>query len=456
MEFLTFPYFILFIVTFLLYYAHTSKMWQHGVLLLASCVFIAWYHIVYLAIALAITLFTFFMGKAIHRYLDTPKATVLLWVGIIGLVGFWLFSRYWSGMFPLGISFYTFQALSYLIEIYWEEDPEDDLPDFTLYMLLFMKFLSGPIERGAELLPQLKSGKKFIYSNATRGLKFVAWGCFLKLVIADRISGPLSTVLDNVPQSSGMQILTATMIYPIQLYADFAGYTCMAIGMGQMLGFRLQPNFNRPFVSQSTGELWRRWHMTLSFWVRDYVYTPLSAELRAWGKTGVCLSLLITFIVIGVWHGAGWTFALYGLFQGILVIYETVFKQKRKQVKNIIGNTPWKIIMILRTYILFALSLLLFRVSSIKDVGYAYTHMLDGFRMNIKELRFGMCDHDWIVFGIAVIAMLLVEYANSRKDVMQWTEAQKAYVRWPLYIAFVFIIFLYGAYGVDNFIYVQF
>jgi len=345
MEFLTLPFVTLFGVTLLLYYASSSRAWQHAVLLLSSCVFIAFYHWQYLVVALGITLFTFYMGRAVHRHLNSRAGTWLFSFGIIGLAGFWLFSRYWSGMFPIGISFYTFQALSYLIEIYWEEEPEDSLPDFTLYMLLFMKFLSGPIERGYDLLPQLKEGKTFNYTGITRGLKLVAWGCFLKLVIADRIALPLSTVLDHLSTSSGMQILLATLLYPLQLYADFAGYTCMAVGMGRMLGFTFQRNFDRPFVSQSTGELWRRWHMTLSFWVRDYIFTPLNASLRSWGKTGIYVSLLVTFVAIGVWHGAGWTFALYGLFQGILVIYETLFKKQRQQLQDRVGATAWKTLM---------------------------------------------------------------------------------------------------------------
>ncbi len=456
MEFLTLPFVTLFGVTLLLYYTSSSRAWQHAVLLLSSCVFIAFYHWQYLVVALGITLFTFYMGRAVHRHLNSRAGTWLFSFGIIGLAGFWLFSRYWSGMFPIGISFYTFQALSYLIEIYWEEESEDSLPDFTLYMLLFMKFLSGPIERGYDLLPQLKEGKTFNYTGVTRGLKLVAWGCFLKLVIADRIALPLSTVLDHLSTSSGMQILLATLLYPLQLYADFAGYTCMAVGMGRMLGFTLQRNFDRPFVSQSTGELWRRWHMTLSFWVRDYIFTPLNASLRSWGKTGIYVSLLVTFVAIGVWHGAGWTFALYGLFQGILVIYETLFKKQRQQLQDRVGATAWKTLMIIRTYVFFALSLLFFRVSQIGDVFYAYRHMFDGFATGIKELRLGMDDHYWIVFALAVITMLITEHVNSRRNLIAWTEQQRAIVRWPVYFAVVFVIFLYGAFGVDNFIYVQF
>ena len=171
---------------------------------------------------------------------------------------------------------------------------------------------------------------------------------------------------------------------------------------------------------------------------------------------GIYASLLVTFVAIGVWHGAGLTFALYGLFQGILVIYETLFKKQREQLQNRVGAKVWKTLMIIRTYVLFALSLLFFRVSEISDVFYAYTHIFDGFNMGIKELNMGMDDHYWIVFALAVILMLLIEHINSKRNLIEWTEQQRAIIRWPIYFAIVFVIFLYGAFGVDNFIYVQF
>lgn len=437
--------------TFLLYYLSSNRKWQHAILLIASCVFIGYYHLSYLFVVLGVTVFTFFAGKAICKHVDGTMGAVLLWSSIVFLAGFWLIARYVAPLFPLGMSFYTFQALAYLIDIYWEEEePEDDFSDFLLYMLMFMKFLSGPIERGTDMLPQLKQGKPFNYSLVVRGMKLVAWGMFLKLVIADRIAPSMDMVLDNVRGSSGMQLLVATLVYPIQLYADFAGYTAMAIGFGRMLGFGFHPNFNRPFVSQTTGELWRRWHMTLSYWVRDYVFVPLNASLRRFGRIGIYVALLVTFVAIGVWHGAGWTFACYGLFQGIVIIYETVAKRQR------VGDKVWQTVMIVRTYLLFALSLLFFRVANVSDVFYTYRHLFDGFDSNIKELRLGMTDYYWIVFAVAVIIMFVMEYANSRKSLIAWTERLAAPVRWIVYFGIVLCIFLFGSFGVENFIYIQF
>lgn len=443
-------------ITFLLYYLRQERGWQHTVLLVASMVFIGYYHPVYLLIASAITVFTFFWGRIIHANLGTRAGTIYFWTGIIALTGFWLVARYWFPLFPLGISFYTFQALSYLIEIYWEEEPEDDFVDFTLYMMLFVKFLSGPIERACDLLPQLKTARAFDYTLVTRGLKLVAWGVFLKVVIADRISPSLDIVLNDVRDATGMQILVATLLYPIQLYSDFAGYTCMALGLGRMLGFRLHPNFDRPFVSRSTGELWRRWHESLSFWVRDYVFTPLNASLRSYGRWGVYLSLFVTFVVIGVWHGAGWTFACYGLFQAILVVEEAMLGKRREQWYGSLGKHIGGALMMTRTYILFALSLLFFRVAKISDVFYAYQHLFDGFDSSVKELRLGMSDQAWIVFGIATLVMLVVEYANSRHNLIIATERLRPVLRWTVYFSVLLIILFYGSFGVENFIYIQF
>src|SRR5574344_987230 len=456
MEFLSIPFTVFIIVAFILYYCNEGRRWQHALLLTASVVFIGYYHLMYLAYAFSITLFTFYAGRLLHRQLNGKWGKYIFWGSTAGLAGIWLIARYESPIFPLGISFYTFQALSYLIEIYWEAEPEEDLPDFTLYMTLFMKFLSGPIERAYDLLPQLKEGHAFHYDNVVNGMKLIAWGAFMKRVIADRIAPSLDGVFDHVRAASGMQLLTATMLYPIQLYADFAGYTNMALGLGTIFGFKLSPNFDRPFISTSTGELWRRWHQSLSFWVRDYIYTPISAEMRNWKRWGIYLSLLVTFVTIGVWHGAGWTFALYGLFQGIVIIYETATADLHNRIKKLIGEKTYRTIMTLRTYLLFALSLLFFRIANISDVFYTYRHLFDGMRSDIKELRFELSDREWIVFGIAVVLMLSVEYLHSRHDIIEWSSNIKAWQRWPLYFTFLILILMFGAFGVENFIYIQF
>lgn len=251
MEFLSIPFAALISFTFILYYAFGNRRWQHALLLLSSVVFIGYYHIVYLIYALGITIFTFYTGKLIHKKVGTAQCGWLLWTGIIVLAGVWLAARYWSPLFPLGISFYTFQALSYLIEIYWEEEPEEDFLDFTLYMMLFMKFLSGPIERGYNLLPQLKSKHAFDYDKVVNGMKLIVWGVFMKLVIADRIAPSIDSVLNNVSDASGIQLLTATPALPYSTVCRL----CRLHEYGHRIGnnvriqsvAQLQPSFRLTF-----------------------------------------------------------------------------------------------------------------------------------------------------------------------------------------------------------------
>lgn len=457
MEFLSLPYVVLIIFAFVLYYAKANYHWQRAVLLLSSVVFIGYYHLMYLCVAVGIALFTYYAGRLLYSKRGTKASPYILTCSIVALAGGWLAARYWSPLFPLGISFYTFQALSYLIEIYWEEEePEPDILNFILYMLLFMKFLSGPIERGYDLLPQLKKSHPFCYENITYGMKFIVVGTFMKLVIADRIAPFLNAVFGAVHGASGIQLLESTLLYPIQLYADFAGYTNMAIGFGIMFGFKLSPNFNRPFVSITTGELWRRWHMSLSFWVRDYVFVPLSAETRRWKSWGIYFSLLVTFTAIGVWHGAGWNYAIYGLIQGVIIIYETAAAKQRGWLQNHMLKQIYKPLFIIRTYLLFAFSLLFFRIEKMSDICYVYQHVFDGVNTSLKETNLGMPDFNWIAFGIAVVLMFVFEYFNSKCDLLKLVTRQKVWFRWAIYYVMIMLIFLFGAFGVEDFIYIQF
>lgn len=456
MEFLSIPFTVTLFITFIAYYIKENRNWQRIVLLIASVIFISFYHWQYLIFAICITLFTYYMGYVLHKKAGSKYNSWLLGIGIVILVGTWLIARYVSNMFPLGISFYTFQAISYLIEIYWEEEPEDDLLDFSLYMLLFMKFLSGPIERGYELLPQLKNARTFNYDEVVRGMITLTWGAFMKLVIADRISPSLDSIFNDVYTATDLQLWVCTLLYPIQLYTDFAGYTLMALGIAAMFGFRLSPNFDRPFTSLSTGELWRRWHQTLSFWVRDYVFMTLSASLRRWKEWGVYLSLLVTFVVIGVWHGAGWAFAIYGLIQGLLIIWERITEKPRGFLQKKLPISIFQSIMIARTYLLFALSLLFFRLVNIDDVLHVYNHLCSFEKFDVKDLNLGMEDKHWVTLGVAIILMFVVDYLHARYDLLTHLQQQSVSVRWTIYFLLILSIFVFGSFGVENFIYVQF
>ena len=479
MIFLSLPFVILFTCCLILYYT-VKVCYKKPVLLITSSIFVGYFNIAYLLIAALIAAITFYWGRWIGIQEQENKRRRVFIGGIVFLVLFLVAFKYlnfigeniavllgwfgvdWKGaitsiFFPLGISFYTFQALGYLIDVYWEEEePERSLPDFMLYMLFFMKFLSGPIERAFDMLPQLKIEKRFDYDTVTYGLKLMLIGLMKKVLIADRLAPHLDSIFASVQDASGAQLLLAGLLYPIELYADFSGYTDMAIGGAMMFGYRLSPNFNRPFAAKTITDFWRRWHMSLSFWVRDYLYQPIAASKRYWGQWGIVYALVVTFVLLGVWHGAGWNYVIYGLIQGLIISYEMVTVAYRNKVETSVGKHVFGAYSILRTYLLFAFSLLFFRLSSLSDAGYMISHLSFNLHTSIKELRLGMTDQECIVTGVAVVLLFLYEYFMSKQDLLQALNQRHRIIRWGVYYLIVLLMFLFGQFGSEDFIYLQF
>lgn len=462
MSFISLNFVTLFVCTFLLYYTLPPK-YRKAILLLSSCIFIGYYHIAFLIIALLISLATFFLGKWVGQSKHEKDTKRIYISGLCFLITGWLAFRYANllpgvhWLFPLGISFYTFQALSYLTEIYWkEEEPEENLADFMIYMLFFMKFLSGPIERARDMLPQLKSGKPVAYPSIVYGMKLIVVGLIKKLILADYISPYIDGIFNSIHTASGIQLLMACLLYPVELYGDFSGYTDIALGGACMLGFKLSPNFNRPFIAQTTAEFWRRWHMSLSFWVRDYLYLPLSSGMRRWGQWGVFLSLSLTFAGLGAWHGAGWNYIIYGLIQGLIIFYEMKTAMICNKIKNWIGNPLFTTLSILRTYLLFAFSLIFFRLESVSDALYYIRNISFSTHASWKEVSIGIPDHNCIVAGSALVLILVYEYFMSKRDLLETLEKQPMLVRWGIYYLLAIMFFTLGQFNSDSFIYLQF
>lgn len=423
--------------------------------------FIGWYYLPFLLTAVVVALFTFFWAQWMESRAKAGKKTKPVYIaGIIALIGGWLLLHGTvidDIIFPLGMSFYTFQAISYLTDVYWQEQrSERNWVDFLIYMLFFMKFLSGPIERGGDLLPQLKDPRPFIYSNAVTGLKYILLGLIKKLLIANQISPQTDVMFHSIHDLSGVQLLMTCLLYPIELYADFSGYTDIAIGGAYMFGIKLSPNFNRPFAARSTADFWRRWHMSLSFWVRDYLYVPLTAGTRNWGQWGIYFSLLITFLALGLWHGAGLTFAIYGLIQGVLICWEMKTAAFRYNLPQYIGKYAADSLLIVRTYLLFALSLIFFRVQSLSDAWYFLRNISFEVHSSWKEMNIGIRDHNCIVAGSALLLVLIYEYYASKYNLMETLERQPAWLRWSVYYLLVFALLMLGKFDTETFIYLQF
>jgi len=267
---------------------------------------------------------------------------------------------------PLGLSYYIFQTIGYILDVYRGSlKAEKDFHKFSLFTLFFPKLLVGPIERAKNLLPQLETNHKFNKDNFTEGGQLIAWGLFKKLVVADRISMYVDTVFANLQHHNSTTFYFATLLYPIQVYADFSGYTDIALGTAKLFGINLMDNFKMPLLAKNLSDFWRRWHISLSSWVNDYIYNPIVLKRRDWGNLGVYYALLISFLVIGIWHGASWNFVVFGILQSLVLIFEVFTKKFRKRVSKKIPVYIYNNVSILLTFLFFAFSLLIFRTTSI-------------------------------------------------------------------------------------------
>ena len=265
-----------------------------------------------------------------------------------------------SYFLPVGISYYTFMAIGYTVDVYNEElEAEKNIGIVALFIAFFPLVLSGPIERATNMIPQFKSHLKLDAANFAPGLKMMLWGYFMKLVVADRVALYVNVVYNNLINHSGDTLLLASTLYPIQVYADLGGYSLIAIGVSRVMGIEVMHNFNRPFFATSMAVFWRRWHISLIKWLTDYIYTPLAFSFRKYGIWGIVIALMVTFILSGIWHGATWGFLVWGILQGIFLCVEALSNKRRAKFVNrynLKDNRLYVVFSILFTFVLFAVS----------------------------------------------------------------------------------------------------
>ena len=293
---------------------------------------------------LAIALLQVHHSLTTHYPLPTPNSQPSTWI------------------LPVGISFYTFMAIGYLIDVYNEEvEIEKNFAAVGLFLSFFPYILSGPIERAGNMFPQLKKTPTSQPTDITAGFKLMLWGYFMKLCVADRIGIYVDAVFNNLAHHNGTSVALASFFYPIQVYGDFGGYSLIAMGVARCMGLNIIPNFNRPFFATSMSELWHRWHMSLIKWLTDYIFTPLSFALRRWKVWGIVYAMMLTFIISGVWHGAALGFIIWGVIQGIYLSIETLMQKKKSTFENKHKLTQkWWYILIccIAVYLLFAFSMI--------------------------------------------------------------------------------------------------
>jgi len=390
--------FLLFLPTiFFLYWFVFNKnlKYQNTLILVSSYLFYGWWDYRFLSLIFLSTIVDYVIGLSISNQSSKNKQKLLLWGSVLfnlSVLGFFKYYNFfvdsWVELFsslgyeiksiwtlniilPVGISFYTFQTISYTIDIYRKKlEPTKDFISFASFVSFFPQLVAGPIERASNLLPQILKKREFQYDQVIQGLKLILWGMFKKVVIADSLAPIVDDIFSNYQDFGGGTLWLGAIYFSFQIYCDFSGYSDIAIGTSKLLGFELMSNFKFPYFSRNIGEFWKRWHISLSTWFRDYLYIPLGGSQE--GKWKSIRNIFIIFLVSGFWHGASWTFIFWGLFHSILFLPTFMFNKNRKYTSSTIAQgillpSPKEFINLVTTFLLVTIGWVFFRSETIGD-----------------------------------------------------------------------------------------
>lgn len=387
------------------------------------------------------------LANILHLGLSVPKFDIIL---------------------PVGISFYTFQALGYIMDVYRDEiHAEKDLFRYALFVSFFPQLVAGPIERSKNLLEQIKTPTRFDTERARYGLLTIAYGLFLKLVIADNIAASIDPIFQDLIGHDTMAVLAGTILFAFQIYCDFQGYTKIAIGSAQVLGYRLNENFASPYLAMSVKDFWHRWHISLTSWFTDYLYIPLGGNRK--GRLRKQINTILVFLCSGLWHGAAWHYVIWGGINGIFCVMEDLLKPVYHRIVAIFRinekNITWRCFRIFVTFFLIDLTWLFFRVSSCREGIKILLKIVTGFRMsyffsNAFFLLFGST-RDCMVIMTSLLVLFIVDLCSYKKiDLRTVIFKQQIIFRWSIYWMIFLILIYWGAYGKGyeqtQFIYFQF
>ena len=476
-------FFVFFPIVAALYFALPHR-WRWSLLLATSYFFYMCWEPGYVLLLIASTLISFMAGGLIGSTFNERWRRIYLIAAIVGNLGLLFYFKYYNFfaealqplipfqlpasrfLLPLGISFYTLQALSYVFEVYLgRELPERHIGRFALYVAFFPQLVAGPIERPGNLLPQLRRHQEFHYDRVTDGLKLIGWGLFKKMVIADRLAILVDHVYADPTQYEGLPLVVATVCFAFQIFCDFSGYSDIAIGAARVLGIKLMANFWRPYAARSVADFWRRWHISLSTWFRDYLYIPLGGSRVRTPRW--CLIIFVVFLVSGLWHGANWTFLVWGGLHALYMLGGRFLQPARARVVGAIGldrrpllhaAVQWAI-----TFSMVCFAWIFFRANTLSDAIYIVTHLFQGWGLllspqQIPQALFsiGLTSHE-LLFIIATIGLLeVVHYGMGRGSVLLWIVDRPIYVRWAFYCALVWSILLFGVFQHKEFYYFTF
>ena len=475
-------YLLFFPLTVALYYITPGRL-RWLVLLMASYFFYACWNVELIIWLAIITIVSYGAALLIEKKKKPASKKSVLVVSVLGILSILFVFKYLNftleqisslnriaGMnihfekvkwaLPVGISFYSFMALGYLFDVYREKIRVTKHPGkYALFLSFFPHIAQGPIDRAALLLPQFDAVHKFDYELVKRGLLLILWGAFKKMVIADRLAMLADTVFNNVSAYSGQAFWIASVFYTFQIYCDFSGYTDMALGSANVMGFHLYPNFKFPYLATSVTDFWRRWHISLTSWFRDYIYIPLGGNRVS--ETRWALNVMIVFLISGLWHGASWTFILWGGLHGLCQLigkYKNRITDKFFGTKSGILKYLTDILNIFTTFFIVNFLWSLFRANSMQDWLLIFSRLTVPMK-SFNVFKLGMQKEDFI-FSIVLIALLMIlEYLHTKTDLYVFLQNRPLPVRWSVYMAGIFIVIMFGVYGTlsaSSFIYLQF
>lgn len=457
-------------IVFLLYWLVVNKniKLRNTFLLAVSYLFYGWWDWRFLSLIVFSSFVDYFIGLKLAQEQAPSKRKMLLFTSVfvnLGLLGFFKYFNFFAESFvnaftmfgvsfqtsslniilPVGISFYTFQTMSYTLDIYRKEfEPTRDILAFFAFVSFFPQLVAGPIERASNLLPQFYERKTFNYDIISRGLKIMLWGFFMKVVVADRLALYVEAIYGHPDVHTGLSFIVATIFFAIQIYCDFGGYSLIAIGCAQMFGFDLMDNFRRPYFSTSFKDFWGRWHISLSTWFRDYVYIPLGGSRV--NNIRKNFNLFATFVISGLWHGANWTFVIWGAIHGT---YQIVEKGSASLLKGL--RVP-RMLSMAAVFFFTCIAWVFFRAATVQDafhiINVMFTHPGNSIHIGDKGI---------FAFALlGIMTLFIVDYFHEYQPEVKLLNHEYAFVRISTIVTMLIFIIGLGVFDGSQFIYFQF
>lgn len=478
MLFNSLEFLVFFPIVVALYYALPHK-YRWSLLLIASCYFYMVFVPVYILILGFTIVIDYFAGILLENSKGRNRklwliASIIANTGVLAVFKYYNFLNdnltvllhgftienpipYLSILLPIGLSFHTFQAMSYTIEVYRNnQKAERDFGIYALYVMFFPQLVAGPIERPQNMLHQFHAKAEINYLNIIEGIKHIVWGLFKKVVIADRISEYVNIVYNSPQDFQGSQLLMATFFFSFQIYCDFSGYSSIAIGTAKILGINLMTNFSRPYLAHNIREFWHRWHISLSTWFRDYLYIPLGGSRVSVPRA--YLNTFIVFLVSGLWHGANWTFVIWGALHGFYQIFGKLTQPARDYMNRLFGLTrsPFllKFLQIVTTFLLASFAWIFFRARSFDDAMYIVRHIFS--LETIQHLNLFKFPVDMYLSIFLVFFLILIEILEEKIKLSEKLKVSPVFIRWSVYAATILALFVLGVWRSADFIYFQF